>query len=205
MYNELIAVHTIMRRGSGLITNAYDARAAGKPVDAKTLISTSRWFVGFVHHHHQSEDELFWPVLRRLFPQAVASLDALTAEHEVLDEELDKLAAAVDALRAGARAADAGLRSAERIEEVLLKHLDAEEPVLQELFQQVPDDDIIRLRKAIVDGAPKTGPHLVFGLMVDPERVPGYADMSANFPGVVRLLRRPLLRRYDKVKLALGQ
>lgn len=218
IYDELVAVHVIRRRGTRLVAGAFARLAAGEAVDVKALVGTARWLTEFVHHHHRSEDELFWPVLRGLFPEAVADLDRLTKEHEALDAELGALTAAVDAmagssakenrarsLETAGRAASAGLPSAEKVRDILGDHLDAEEPVLLDLFPGVPDADIVRLRKAIVQGAPRTGPHLVIGLMSDPEETPGYAHMMGNFPPPVRWLRPVLLSRYRATKRALGE
>ncbi|MFJ1595504.1 hemerythrin domain-containing protein [Streptomyces sp. NPDC088261] len=217
MYDELLAVHMIMRRGTALVTASFARLTAGEAVDVRTLVRTSRWLIEFVHHHHASEDELLWPVLRGLFPSSTAVLDSLTAEHEALDTELHTLARAVDGiadpdvtgeraktLAVVGRAALAGLPSAQKVQDLLATHLDREEPVLRELFPQVPDADIVRVRKAIVHGAPRHSPYLVFGLMEDPVRVPGYEAMAANFPAPLRRLRPLLLTRYRTTKKSLG-
>jgi hypothetical protein len=157
----------------------------------------ARWFIEFVHHHHASEDEMFWPVLRELFPDADADLDKLTSEHEALDAELHTLATAIDSMAAargggGARAEAAGQAAvwtapiAENIRNILVAYLDDEEPVLAGLFPQVPDGDIIRLRRAIIHGAPRSGPYYVFGLLEDPDRPAGYPALVADFPRPVR-------------------
>ncbi|GAB2862766.1 hypothetical protein GCM10027176_75860 [Actinoallomurus bryophytorum] len=208
MYDELIAVHTIMRRGTVLTAEAFarfaDAGSAGA-VDAKTLVNTARWLVTFVHHHHASEDELFWPVLRELFPEASGKLDDLTAEHEALDAELQALTTAIDGVAAGERAAaERGASAAAKVRDLLAGHLDDEEPALVELFPQVPDAEMIRLRKAIVDGAPRSGPDLLFGLLEDPDRPAGYGEMMSDLPAPLRWLRPVLLNRYRSRKKALG-
>ncbi|MDN3352324.1 hemerythrin domain-containing protein [Actinomadura sp. DC4] len=201
MYDELIAVHTIMRRGAELTADAFARHAAGEKMRTKTLLSTANWLVEFVHHHHASEDELFWPVLRELFPAKVAELDGLTAEHEALDAELRRLGAAIHG--AGDEAAQAA-QAAARVRDLLVAHLGTEEPALAEMFPQVPDAEIVRLRKAIVDGAPRSGPDLVFGLLEDPDRPRGYALMMGAFPPPLRWLRPVLLGRYRARKKALG-
>jgi hypothetical protein len=228
LYEELLAVHAIMRRGNALVAASFERLASGDPVDPAALVATTRWLTGFVHHHHRSEDALLWPVLREQFPEAVADLDRLTKEHEALDAELDLLTEAVDAIEgalgagsgrgAGGRgraqhanavavvgiAAVSGHPAAAKVRDILANHLAAEEPVLQELFPQVPDDSIVRLRKAIVDGAPRTGPHLVLGLMEDPDPVPGFAAMRGNLPAPLRWARPLLLNRYRTVVRSLG-
>ena len=208
MYDELIAVHTIMRRGSELTADALERLAAGRPVDVRQLVRLARWQSDFVHHHHESEDELFWPVLRDLFPSVVAGLDALSAEHEKLDTELRTLSAAIAHLASkGAdvrAAAAAAAPSAVTVRDVLLGHLDTEEPVLEELFPQVPDADIIRLRKAILAGAPRGGPDLVIGLLSEPVPAPGYATVFASFPAPVRLMKPLLLGKFHSTLKALA-
>jgi hemerythrin-like domain-containing protein len=198
MYDELIAVHTIMRRGAELTADAFARHAAGEKVRTKTLLSTASWLVEFVHHHHASEDELFWPVLRELFPAKVAELDELTAEHEALDAELRTLGAAARG------AGDEAAKAAARVRDLLAAHLGTEEPALAAMFPQVPDAEIVRLRKAIIDGAPRSGPDLVFGLLEDPGRPQGYGLMMGDFPPPLRWLRPVLLNRYRARKKALG-
>ena len=207
MYDELIAVHAIMRRGSALTSAGFDRLVGGGQPDVKVLADVSRWLAEFAQHHHASEDELFWPVLRKLFPEAVAELDQMTDEHQALDRELQKLAAATDAITvvgANGDAAARAVQSAYRVQHLLVSHLDAEEPVLEQLFPRVPDKDIVGLRKAIAEGAPRSGPYYVFGLLEDPFRPAGYRALVGNFPPPVRWLRPILLSQYRKRKQALG-
>lgn len=209
MYDELIAVHTIMRRGAILTAAALHRLAQGGDVNVRTLVDVARWQAVFVHHHHQSEDELFWPVLRAQFPESVAALDGLTAEHDVLDTELQRLSKAIDAISANQSAAadlarDEALPTAERVRDVLIGHLDTEEPALKVLFPQVPAADVVRLRKAIVAGSPRSGPDLVIGLLEDPTPAVGYDAMISNFPAPIRWLRPVLRRRYATRKKSLG-
>jgi hemerythrin-like domain-containing protein len=217
MYDELIAVHTIMRRSATLTAAAVSGLAGGDAVRVPALVRLARWQSGFVHHHHASEDERFWPVLRRLFPEVVAELDGLTEEHETLDAELRRLDAVVDQLATGGGHTDArdrrawqvgvaameALPAAERVRDVLTSHLDTEEPVLKGLFPRVPDADVRALRQAIVAGAPKAGPDLVLGLLQDPTPAPGADLLARHFPPPVRWLRPVLVRRYDARKTAL--
>ncbi|MFI6702792.1 hemerythrin domain-containing protein [Streptomyces sp. NPDC050509] len=217
IHDELLAEHTLMRRGATLVTASLSALADGRPVDVRTLVGTARWLIEFVHGQRASESELLWPVLRELFPGPVAELEGTAVEREALDAELYTLARAVDAIAArevtGGRgevlvvvgeAAMTGLPSAIRVLSILNRNLDEEEPVLLELFPRVPDREVPRLRSAIVHGGPRTGPHLVFGLLEDPDRVPGRTALLGSFPASVRWLRPVFLARYRSTKRALG-
>ncbi|MEV7864729.1 hemerythrin domain-containing protein [Streptomyces sp. NPDC088124] len=217
IHDELLAEHTLMRRGAALVTASFSALADGRPVDVRTLVGTSRWLLEFVRGQRASEVELLWPVLRGLFPGPVAELTGKVAQREALEAELHTLARAVDTISARevtggsgevlvvvGEAAMTGLPSAIRIQSILNRNLDEEEPLLLDLFPRVPDRDVARLRSAIVHGAPRTGPHLVFGLLEDPDRVPGHTALLGNFPASVRWLRRVFLTRYRSTKRALG-
>lgn len=76
--------------------------------------------------------------------------------------------------------------------------------MLRGLFPETPPAEIVRLRKAIIHGAPRSGPDLVLGLLDDPDRAPGHDQMTRNFPPPVRLLRPLFLKRYQATKRALG-
>jgi hemerythrin-like domain-containing protein len=208
MYDELIAVHTIMRRSTALTVTALHSTVAdggaGGGARISALVRLVEWQHGFIHHHHTSEDEQFWPVLRKLFPDAVAKLDGLSEQHELLDTALADLRTAVARLReTGDESAGTALAAATDVRDLLARHLDSEEPVLKGLFPQVPDADVVALRKAIVAGAPKSGPDLVLGLLQDPTPAVGYDLMMRNFPAPVRWLRPVLVRRYHARKAAL--
>ncbi|OAR24766.1 hypothetical protein A8W25_20675 [Streptomyces sp. ERV7] len=216
MYQEFLAVHAILRRGTELVANAFERLSEGDQVSVKELIDTTQWLIDFTHHHHESEDELFWPVLHALYPDSVAAFDTLNEEHTELDRELGGLTRAVELLTAaheageqvGAAAvtevAHAGTAAARKVRDILAGHLDTEEPVVRDLFPGVPADEIDRLRTAIMEGNPKSGAHLVFGLLEDPEEAEGYDEIIASFPPALRSHRPQLIQMYVDSKKALG-
>lgn len=211
MYEEFLAVHAILRRGTEMVAESFEQLADGRPVGVGALAETAEWLIEFTHHHHISEDEMFWPVLRELYPQAAAEFDILAQEHDELNEELDGLERALRQLTAAAgaagpaaaaatgeaaEAARAGAQAARRVQKVLGSHLDTEEPVVEGLFPGVSGSEIDRLRKAITEGGPRTGAHLVFGLLEDPVIARGYDLMVENFPPAARAARPQLIARY---------
>ncbi|WP_066954561.1 hemerythrin domain-containing protein [Streptomyces lushanensis] len=217
MYDEMLAVHTILRRGTALVSESFGRLAGGEPVDVKVLVNTARWLIESIRRHYASEDVLLWPVLRELVPADAARIGGPGFALEALDAELHELTRTVDAIAAQqvtgegdaalvvvGQAALSGLPSAQRVQSVLNMHFDEEEAAFKELIPLVPDGEVGRLRSAIVSGAPHTGPHLVFGLMEDPEEVPGYAPLVSNFPAPMRWMRPVLITRYRSSKRALG-
>ncbi|MDI3422586.1 hemerythrin domain-containing protein [Streptomyces luteolus] len=211
MYEEFVAVHAILRRGTRLVADAFHGLAAGRRTDTATLVEATRWLLAFTHAHHTAEDDLFWPVLNGLYPDSAAGLKNLSDDHVVLDRELHALETAVDDLdRAHAAGAPTdgparlGAEVARRVQDVLSGHLTAEEAIVQELFPGVPGDDIARLREAFIQGSPRFGLHFMFGLLEDPEPARGRDLLTENFPPQLRDAGPQLLGRYEDSVRALG-
>ncbi|MFF4836404.1 hemerythrin domain-containing protein [Streptomyces sp. NPDC001315] len=206
LFEELLAVHTVMTRGAQLIAGSFTRLAGGAAVDTKTLVTTTQWLVDFARRHQRSGDKLLWPVLRERFPLALRRLDRLT-EDDALNERIDELdgviARIADERTVGGsvdwgHAMKEGTVSSHRIRDGLAEQLAVEETLLRGLFAKAPDEDIRSLRKAVRDGLPRTGPHLVFGLLEHPEPVPGRDRVHACFPQPVRWARGVLINKFRK-------
>ncbi|MEU5757243.1 hemerythrin domain-containing protein [Streptomyces sp. NPDC047829] len=206
MYEEFVAIHAVLRRGTRLVVDAYERLADSHRVDTATLADAGRWLLAFTHAHHKAEDDLFWPVLQGLYPEAHAQLKELSDDHVVLDGRLNALQRAIDDLAAagaagwdsaGTDGARAGAEAARQVHEVLDTHLSAEEAVVEDLFPQVPEDDIDRLREAFIQGSPRFGVHFLFGLLDDPEPARGRDLLIENFPPQLRAAQPQMTSRYE--------
>jgi hemerythrin-like domain-containing protein len=113
----MLAIHDALRRELERIARVT-ARADDDP--RRVLRTAAGWgmFKDFLRVHHTSEDIALWPVMRRLLaghPDDLALLDAMEAEHAVIDPLLavvddalldrdhgaDRLGGLVDALVTG--------------------------------------------------------------------------------------------------------
>jgi hemerythrin-like domain-containing protein len=213
MYDELIAVHTVMRRGADLTVAALWQLAVRGRADVMTVLSTGQWLVEFVNHHHESEDEFLWPVLRERFPDQSFVLDSLAQQHEKLEQGLFSLGQRLRMLEGVGRLTDGGrfdevansaLADADQVRISLAEHLRAEEPVLRAMLPQLSVPEIRRIREVIVDGAPRRRPSLMVGLLVDPEPSIGHDEMISTLPPTLRLLRPVLLQLYHRRLRRLG-
>src|ERR1700716_1144007 len=134
IYDELIAAHTIMRRGVDLLRTAL-ARAPTAPVEVDSCVGGGRWLLEFVHQHQRTESDLFWQPLADASPTDIGELHDLTVQHIQIDRELDQLASRLDHLEAGREAAAAqALRDLDVVRQTLSDHLDEEESLLKALF-----------------------------------------------------------------------
>ncbi|GAA1318625.1 hemerythrin domain-containing protein [Pseudonocardia xinjiangensis] len=211
LYDEMIAVHTVVRRGAAMLKAALDLPPA-TAVEVDTCVGLGRWLVGYIHQHQRNEADILWQPLAAASPADECELHDLTLQHIQIDRELDRLARRLERLtercttpgrpdREAVAAASAALDAASR---TLVDHLDEEEALLKALFPLLDEPVIRTLRAAAVSKAPGTRPDLVLGLMGDPTPTVGYAAMFSSIPFRTRALRPLLVARYHSSKRRLG-
>jgi hemerythrin-like domain-containing protein len=166
--NGMYMAHHAFRRD--LARFAVAARET--PVDAADVwrALAVRWeqFSGILHHHHTTEDDVLWPQLLEIVDAAGdtegrATLEAMEAEHELIDPLLQSCAAGFAAM---AEAPDAATRdrladTTEAARDTLSHHMGHEEtealPLVQELLSA---DGWQRVEKAA--GSGKSARDLLF-------------------------------------------
>jgi hypothetical protein len=143
MFEELLWVHSMIRRDLGIVEQLAVDVADGLPGEAvqETLeeLKTAGplWqlkinclrYCRFVHAHHGAEDVLLFPALRAADPSIGPVVDRLEADHRRVSDLLDALEAAARALT-DSDAADARQRVVDGLRDLhshLLEHLDYEE------------------------------------------------------------------------------
>ena len=101
----MLAAHDAFRRDLTRLARTASKANLADPARRQSIAAGWDLFKRELHIHHTAEDEIIWPVLRPRLehsPAALSVLDAMEAEHELIDP----LLAAVDAELAGDRAAD---------------------------------------------------------------------------------------------------
>jgi hypothetical protein len=143
MFNELLWVHSVLRRDLGIVEQlAADVHGglSGEAVqNALSELKTTGplWqlkvnclrYCRFVHAHHGAEDVLLFPSLRALNPSIGPVVDRLEADHRRVSDLLDGIEAAARSLT-DTGAAGARLQVTDGLRELhvhLLEHLDYEE------------------------------------------------------------------------------
>jgi hypothetical protein len=143
MFEELLWVHSIIRRDLGIVEQLAADVAEGLPGEAvqdalgelKTTgplwqlkVSCLR-YCSHVHAHHGAEDVLLFPALRAVDPEIGPVVDRLEADHARVSDLLDVVEAAARALT-DADSGDARQRVIDGLQGLhvhLLEHLDYEE------------------------------------------------------------------------------
>jgi hemerythrin-like domain-containing protein len=90
---EMVIVHDMLRREFALMPGLVGGVAVGDPDRAQTIGDHIETMITVLHHHHFSEDEHVWPLLRDRCAQSVAALVELTEDQH---EQIAALADAVD-------------------------------------------------------------------------------------------------------------
>ena len=96
----MLAAHDAFRRDLTLLARTAGSANPSDPTRRESIAAGWDLFKRQLHLHHTTEDEIIWPTLRpRLAhsPAALSVLDAMKAEHSLIDP----LLAAVDAQFAG--------------------------------------------------------------------------------------------------------
>src|SRR5579875_3532551 len=71
---EMLVVHDAFRREFGALPDLVRGVASGDLDRAAVVAGHINLMAGLLHHHHQGEDDAFWPLLAERCPQEVAPL-----------------------------------------------------------------------------------------------------------------------------------
>jgi hypothetical protein len=122
-------VHQALRRD---LARAHDVLASDRapaPDQQAAIAGHLTWMMGFLRAHHDTEDAALYPLVLTRDPGAAGLVEDMNADHERIAARIGDLEAAAAAC--GATASDGGLRdlrrSVDRLNELLLPHLQREE------------------------------------------------------------------------------
>lgn len=125
-------IHAAFRRDLHRFDQALAAFPANSPRRAKELATAWDNFSFQLHHHHEDEANVFWPVLRSLGANEATAGD-LEGEHTQMLLALDRANDAMSVLRTTASATDASTacQAIDSLASLLLNHLAHEERDLE--------------------------------------------------------------------------
>lgn len=189
---DMLVVHTALLREFRLAPHAVRRVGAGDRRAARTVDRHLGFVADLLHHHHQGEDTLLWPVLRgRLAPQAVEALDRAQAQHAELDAALGALTGARSAwvVAAAEEEREALAVVLERVHRLLADHLELEESVVLPLAAaHLTEAEWHAVGEAAVASMRKPDLALSFGMFAyegDPHVLKAMLETAPAVPRVV--------------------
>jgi len=135
-------VHQALRRDLDRARAAIDGLVPPADAQRGAIAAHLGWMMGFLHRHHESEDEGLYPLVRRRDPAAAELLDSIDADHQRIAPAIAGLTEAALAyatvLPAGEGTARAGLAQAlDQLADVLYPHLRREEDEMMPVVSAV--------------------------------------------------------------------
>ena len=189
---DMIVVHTASRREFRLAPGLVRGVPEGDVRRAAVVAEHLDLLTNLLHHHHETEDRLLWPVLLERVPAELApTVTLMEHQHERIHAGNAAVLEGLAPWRASASAAD-GEQLAQALEEVvaaLEEHLGAEEEQLLPIAaRHMSDAEWQRIGEEGIGGLRQSQLPLAFGMMQyegDPEVI---AEMLSHAPFLARLL-----------------
>ena len=149
-------VHNVFRLAT---TRFADATEKLEPSALQRMIG-SRWefYVAVLHHHHQVEDDSFFPALLAVRPDMNALITSLEDDHRQLIGVIDSADSAVRAFEAHSDAAHQATMHEHvvAVRELFLPHLDTEdEKILPAIAESIPPKQWEGMDKAALKSVPR--------------------------------------------------
>ncbi|GAA0923593.1 hypothetical protein GCM10009558_035630 [Virgisporangium aurantiacum] len=182
-------IRTELHRLAALADGVAAGRRHAGPRQLAALRSLVADVFDTIHHHHVGEDEHLWPLLRTV-PGIAPELDALEAEHDLLDPLMDRIANYRDPADLAA--------SSRELADLMDRHLAAEEAlVVPTVRAHIGPERYAAMEKAMRRGGVK--PKLSFVVpwlaAADPAL---FAEVGREQGMVVRILHRLTRGAYER-------
>lgn len=162
---EMIVVHTAVQREFRLAPDLVRGVAADDLRRAGTVAAHLRLLLDLLHEHHEGEDRLLWPLLRERLPDPTA-LDRAEAQHAAIGAAVETVSAELPVWTRAPATRDALVDGLERLHDLLIEHLDAEERELLPLVAaHVTPQEWNAVGEAARAATPRPKLLLVFGML----------------------------------------
>lgn len=189
---DMLVVHTAMLREFRLLITAVGAVDVGDRRRAVRVDRHLQLLCDLLHHHHEGEDALLWPVLEPRLPvSARAALAAAEAQHAGLDDALEGVSRARTAWITDPDGAprDQLVAALTSLYDLLAEHLDCEERELLPLAAAfLTQAEWAAVGAAGAASVPKSQLPLVMGMFAYEGDPAVLADMLRDAPAPVRRL-----------------
>lgn len=206
--DQMKVIHRAMRREFALLPPLVAAVPAGDTTRAGLLGAHARLMLGMLHEHHEAEDTLLWPLLRRRTPLQTQLVGTMETQHQAL---AGTITAVEPRLRswtetAGATERDALAAGLRELDTALVEHLSLEEEaVLPLIHEHLTVREWLAPQKHAMKHGPRalTDKLLLCGVVLEDSTERERAWFLAEMPAPARALWRMIgARRYAEHRRA---
>jgi hemerythrin-like domain-containing protein len=195
---DMAIIHVTFR--NGFTESARLVRANPTPSAARVTFLADHidFSLAMLHHHHESEDELLYPVLIAKVPEQAAHAEEVEHEHQLVAGAIDAVSTACSAWRRRptAETGEALAAALDSLNAQLQPHLDDEErdivPLAAVTLTQEEWEAIGEHSRSQI---PRDKIAIAFGMLLEPLDDSDRAYMKATLPAPVRLLYPLLIQR----------
>jgi hemerythrin-like domain-containing protein len=201
----MVLIHRVFRREAAQLLRFVSATATGDVVRARRLGRWAREYIGGLHHHHATEDELIWPLLHERVTVYRELVDRMEMQHQALDATVSEIAGRLTAWEESAAEIDRFLLadSIADHQRVLLEHLHDEEDLVMPLVEEHLDPaEWAKVGRAGLENLPKEKVFLALGAILEEATDEERAFFMAKVPVAGRLLWKLVGQRQYRRRMA---
>lgn len=160
--------HDAIRKDMARLQHVIDHFNTYKAADFKRIADWFNYHAECILSHHHGEDGYFFPIMRERKPAFSEKIDSMEHEHIALDASLEKMKALFARLAAGEEAsADEFKSMAADYMNLVVSHLDKEEPIVEGAVNGIPVTEVLQVEQAYIKKVPRSEMSKVMPWMVD--------------------------------------
>lgn len=188
---DMRIIHETFRRAYDEAAALIRANPTPSPSRVTFLADHIDFGLSMLHHHHEGEDEILYPLLVERAPEHAQRTEQIDHEHREVKSAIDAAASACATWRA-APSAESGAALASSLDAVnaaLLPHLDNEEREIVPLAAvTVTQKEWNSLAKHGIASVPNNKKMIAFGMILEPLEPVDRVYMLSNVPPPVKVL-----------------
>jgi iron-sulfur cluster repair protein YtfE (RIC family) len=199
---DMTIIHETFRRAFEESSRLVRASPTPSPSRVAFLADHVDFGLTMLHHHHEGEDEILYPLLVERAPEHAARTEQIDHEHQEVKGAIDVARKACERWRRSpsTESAEELATSLDALNTALVPHLDNEEreivPLAAVTVTQKEWDSLAKHGIAAIPGNKKL---IAFGMILEPLKPADRLYMLSNVPPPVKVLYRLVGRRaWDK-------
>jgi hemerythrin-like domain-containing protein len=188
---DMAIIHETFRRSYAEAAQLIRANPTPSAARVTFLADHIDFGLSMLHHHHEGEDEILYPLLVERAPDHAARTEQIDREHQEVKGAIDAAQLACEKWRAAPtkESGDALASALDAVNAALLPHLDNEEREIVPLAAvTVTQEEWNSLAQHGIASVPNNKKMIAFGMILEPLTPVDRVYMLSNLPPPVKVL-----------------